>query len=178
MKTSFLLVAALLVIVGTVGIGYLVYLESNARYAPVGSGQYPMDTYQGDYMSGQYQVTDFESNGEMIYYTGFNDSGYRLSMTAGPRWVYVHGSSCVNCHGVDGKGGAPIMMGYVVPADITYDSLTSEEHVGHIPYTDETIKIVIREGIDPEGQPLDSTMPRWRMTDEDLDDLIEYLKTL
>jgi hypothetical protein len=25
---------------------------------------------------------------------------------------------------------------------------------------------------------LDLTMPRWRMSDQDLDDLIEYLKTL
>jgi mono/diheme cytochrome c family protein len=178
MRTYFLFIAALLIVTGIVGIGYLVYLESNSGYVPVGPGQYPMDPYQGDYIPGQDQVTDFESNGEMIYYTGFNDSGHRLSMTAGPNWIHVHGGSCVNCHGEDGKGGVPIMMGYVVPADITYESLTSEEHAGHIPYTDETIKIAIREGIDPEGHPLDSTMPRWRMMDEDMDDLIEYLKTL
>jgi len=63
--------------------------------------------------------------------------------------------------------------------------LTSEEHgeggeegMEHEPYTDEDIKRAITEGIEPDGEPLDWPMPRWTMSDEDLDDLIEFLKTL
>ncbi|AKB85828.1 cytochrome c family protein, putative [Methanococcoides methylutens MM1] len=75
------------------------------------------------------------------------------------------------------------MMGTVTPPDITYETLTAEEehedeHEEHPPYTDETIKIAIREGKDPAGEELDYTMPKWDMSDKDIEDLIDYLKTL
>ena len=75
------------------------------------------------------------------------------------------------------------MMGTAIPPSITYEELTSEEHdmeedEEHPPYTDETIKIAIRQGEDPSGEELDYTMPRWDMSDKDANDLIEYLKTL
>jgi mono/diheme cytochrome c family protein len=119
--------------------------------------------------------TEFESNGETIYYTGFNETGKRLPTSYGPQWIYMHGGGCVNCHGVDGKGGVPVMMGYTVPADITYTSLTTEEE--H-PFTDEDIKIAIRDGLEPSGESLSPTMPRWQMSDKDLNDTLDYIKTL
>ena len=78
------------------------------------------------------------------------------------------------------------MMGEAIPNDITYGALTSEYESGHVEeeehptYTDESIKTAIRDGINPAGELLDptSTMPRWQMSDSDLDDLLEYLKTL
>lgn len=75
------------------------------------------------------------------------------------------------------------MMGTTFPPDITYETLTAEEeqvdeHEEHPPYTDETIKIAIREGKNPSGEDLDYTMPTWDMSDADLEDRIDYLKTL
>jgi mono/diheme cytochrome c family protein len=119
--------------------------------------------------------TEFTSNGETIYYTGFNETGKRIPTSYGPQWLYAHGGGCVNCHGVDGKGGVPVMMGYTVPADITYTSLTTEENP---PYTDDAIKIAIRDGLEPSGKSLSPTMPRWQMSDEDLNDTLQYIKTL
>lgn len=119
--------------------------------------------------------TKFESNGETIYYTGFNETGKRIPTSYGPQWIYMHGGGCVNCHGVDGKGGVPVMMGYTVPADITYTSLTTEEE--H-PFTDEDIKKAIRDGLEPSGESLSPTMPRWQMSDKDLNDTLDYIKTL
>ncbi|WP_370575210.1 cytochrome c [Methanomethylovorans sp.] len=119
--------------------------------------------------------TEFESNGETIYYTGSNETGKRIQISYGTQWLYVHGGGCVNCHGVDGKGGVPVMMGYTVPADITYNSLTTEEIP---PYTDETIKTAIRDGLEPSGELLAPTMPRWQMSDKDLNDTLQYIKTL
>lgn len=66
--------------------------------------------------------------------------------------------------------------GKVAPK-ITYKALTEGEHEGHR-YTEEDIKRAIREGIEPDGEELDPCMPRWKMSDEDLNDLIEFLKTL
>jgi len=69
--------------------------------------------------------------------------------------------------------------------DITWDNLTQEEHheeeeehEEHPPYTEETLKRAITRGIDPAGEPLDELMPRWRMSERDLDDLVEFIMTL
>jgi cytochrome c oxidase subunit 2 len=121
------------------------------------------------------------SNGQNIYFTGRNERGERIPFEGGPMWLYMHGGGCAACHGADGRGGAPVMMGTEVPVDIRYHHLIEEEHEEgkeHPPYTDELIKRAITLGIDPAGEPLDLTMPRWRMSDQDLEDLLEFLKTL
>ncbi len=143
-------------------------------------------------MMGQGSITDrqvtlqeeFSSNGQAIFYTGFNLKGEQIAISGGPRWLYMHGGSCIECHGVDGKGGGiPMMCSEEVPS-ITYHDLTEEEHEAHEgeeehpPYTDETIKKAITEGIEPDGEEMDPCMPKWDMSDEDLNDVIEYLKTL
>lgn len=94
---------------------------------------------------------------------------------------------CVACHGPDGRGGVPVMMGMEIPPDIRYKSLTSPEHNGegeekeemdHPPYTEATIKQAITQGVDPAGKTLDWTMPRWKMSTQDMKDVLAYLKTL
>jgi mono/diheme cytochrome c family protein len=172
-RMTLVVIALALIIIGIAG---LIYILSTPGYLPgVRGPSYPDTGYPID---NDALEIDYESNGQMIYYTGYNHSRQRIDTSRGPHWFYVHGGSCVHCHGEDGRGGVPIMMGYVVPADITYDGLTSEEHAGHEPYTEETIRRAIRSGVDPEGRPLDPTMPRWDMKDEDMDDLIDYLRTL
>lgn len=98
------------------------------------------------------------------------------------------GMACGDCHGPDGRGGAFNMMmrTYTAP-DIRYASLTEEkhsneeaegEHDEHPPYTEETIKRAITEGIEPNGESLEWPMPRWEMSESDLNDLLAFLKTL
>jgi len=94
-------------------------------------------------------------------------------------------NTCASCHGADGRGGRVRMMMRVFEApDIRYESLISGEHgEGHgeeeaVPYTDEDIKRAITEGVEPDGESLEWPMPRWTMSDQDLDDLLEFLKTL
>ncbi len=123
------------------------------------------------------------SNGQQIYFTGRNERGERIPFEGGPMWLYMRGGSCAVCHGADGRGGAPVMMGTEIPGDIRYHQLIEEEHeeegeAEHPPYTDELIKRAITLGVNPAGEPLDRTMPRWRMSDQDLDDLLGFLKTL
>ncbi|MFQ5875391.1 MAG: c-type cytochrome [Dehalococcoidia bacterium] len=123
----------------------------------------------------------YSSNGELIYFTGTNEQGQRIPFNGGPMWLFMHGGSCASCHGPDGRGGALVMMGTKIPGNIRYHHLIEEEHEEgeeHPPYTDELIKRAITEGLKPAGEPLDWTMPRWRMSEEDLGDLLEFLKTL
>lgn len=127
---------------------------------------------------------EFDSNGEMIFYTGTNENGDWIQFDGGPRWIYMHGGACVSCHGEGGKGGVVPHMCYEEAPSITYHDLTEEEHAeegeeeAHPPYTDETIKKAITEGIEPDGEELDPCMPRWQISEADMDDLLEYLKTL
>jgi hypothetical protein len=70
-----------------------------------------------------------------------------------------------------------MMMWDIDVPDITWEHLT-EEHEDHQPYNKKSVKEAITEGVEPNGEEMDEFMPRWQMADEDLDDLIEFLKTL
>jgi len=129
----------------------------------------------------------YASNGERIYFTASSESGNYISYTGSIRMM--HSITCANCHGSNGKGGRVNMMMWSFDSpDITWDRLTSEEHheegtgeeehEEHPPYTEVTIRQAITEGINPAGEPLDEEMPRWKMNQGDLDDLINFLKTL
>lgn len=123
----------------------------------------------------------FTSNGEQIYYTGASAKAGPIAANGGPMWVRMGSAGCVACHGIQGRGGVPVMMGTAIPADIRYEALIKGEYEHgkkETPYTDALIKRAVTEGLDPNGEPLDWTMPRWQMTDTDFSDLLAYLKTL
>jgi len=83
------------------------------------------------------------------------------------------GGGCASCHGANGQGRAvPMMTGYIEAPDITYRSLTNEG------YDQRTVFRAIRYGIDQNSKPLDSSMPRWQMTDVEVRDVLAYLKEL
>lgn len=125
---------------------------------------------------------EFQSNGERIYYSATSASGDRITFSNGPHWLYMHGGSCVDCHGPGGRGGIRVPMTNEIAPDIRYGTLTAAEHEDHgeehPPYTRSLIERAIPEGLDPAGKRLHWAMPRWRISDRDLDDLIEYLKAL
>jgi hypothetical protein len=71
--------------------------------------------------------------------------------------------------------------------DVRWSELTEAAHgdhddgepeMEHPPYDEETFRRAVTRGLDPGGDALDSDMPRWRMSEADLDDLVAYLKTL
>lgn len=127
----------------------------------------------------------FRSDGERIYFTATNSAGQVIRYDGGPggAMMMMHRYACVDCHGADGKGGRVATMGQAFDApNITWSALAPEHHadtqMDHPPYTEETVKRAITRGLDPDGKPLDSPMPRWRMSDQDLDAVIAFLKTV
>jgi cytochrome c oxidase subunit 2 len=131
---------------------------------------------------GQVSGTSFDSNGQRIYFTATSSSGEAI--TPEGFTMMMHRISCVDCHGPKGKGGTVYMMmrSFDVP-NITWPELTGQEHEeagheDHPPYTEETLKQAITQGLDPAGKPLDEFMPKWRMSSQDLDDLVTFIKTL
>jgi mono/diheme cytochrome c family protein len=158
-----------------------------AGYGPGGMmGGYGPGGMMGGTPYGGYGKRQSASNGEQIYYTGVSQKNGPIPRIGGPPWVQHVGVGCVACHGVQGRGGVPVMMGTAIPEDIRYTVLTASEHredgekkeMDHPPFTDATIKQAITQGVDPANKPVDWTMPRWQMADQDLNDVLEYLKTL
>ena len=168
-RASPLIAGIALVLIGIIGL-LVVYVASprrEAAYGPVIDGRRSL------------RASEFRGNGERIYYTATSSSGDPIGFVGGPHWLHMHGGSCVSCHGPGGRGGIQIPMTSQVAPDIRYSTLTSEKHdEEHPPYTKALIKRAITDGLDPAGEPLHWTMPRWRMSDADLNDLVEYLNTL
>jgi cytochrome c oxidase subunit II len=126
----------------------------------------------------------FEMNGEQIYFTGTSRTGPQITSDI-PGMHRMPGGrmACATCHGPEGRGGpVRMMMTSFQAPDIRYSTLTGDDHGDahgdHPPYTDEEIRRAIIEGVDPTGEPLEWMMPRWSMTEQQLDDLIAFLKTL
>lgn len=150
------------------------------------------DFVPGNPMMGQgrgwFSNSDYASNGEQIYFTAINDRGQRIPYSGGSNFggmMMGMGTNlaCASCHDSDGRGGIHTMHMDVMDApDIRYSSLASEEdeHGGdeHDGYDLETFQLAVVGGKHPNGDVLSRDMPRWRMDDEDLVDLFEFLKSL
>lgn len=148
----------------------------------------------------------YASNGERIYETGTSQNG-RISYSGGDFGPGMMGGgmmgrrlACIDCHGPDGRGGEHVMHMTLMDApDIRWSTLTeaghgdeeagheesgevaADEHgeeMDHPAYNEATFARAVTEGLDPAGERLDPAMPRWTMSDEDLADLIAYLKRL
>jgi cytochrome c oxidase subunit 2 len=128
----------------------------------------------------------YSSAGQRIYYTGIGDNGAAIVRTMPTVGTMGYGmmltASCVDCHGEDGKGGRVAgMMGYFVAPDIRYSHLTtahSDEGATAPAWTEGQVENAIRNGIDPDGEQLHAPMPRWDMTDSEMQEIIAYLKEL
>ncbi len=122
--------------------------------------------------------------GKQIYRTGHDAAGPEIMAVLGGQQgaeVTAAALPCAGCHGRDGKGRPE---GGVTPSDLTWDALSRPYQLAepgsrrHPPYDERTLKRAITLGIDAGGQALQAAMPRYRLTQEQADHLIAYIKTL
>ena len=104
------------------------------------------------------------SSGERIFKTGTNARGETIGNSMMPGM-----GGCVMCHGVDGHGGQ--MMGRAEPCN-TFKCLSAAGYDANL------IKRAVNRGLGADGRRLDLMMPRWQMSESDLNDVIDYLQTL
>ena len=128
----------------------------------------------------------FSSNGERIFFTATSKNG-PITIKEGPPMIKNAVKGCAHCHGRDGKGGHSLDATGMKGNDIRYSKLTLK-YSGYLSFlegkgvkvnggVDTLIKRAIIDGEGPDYK-LNISMPRWSMTDEDLNDVISYLKTL
>jgi len=135
---------------------------------------------------GPVSYREYISNGERIYFTGRNNQGEYVSYTGGPAYGGMMGGrlACVSCHGEDGRGGFHWMhMQQMDAPDIRYSALIAdhdeeEEEMSMEDYGLESFRNAVVLGQHPDSDSLSNDMPRWEMSDADLADLLDFLKTL
>jgi len=140
--------------------------------------------------------------GRQIYREGVMGSGQPVQGTVLGD-VVLEGAQvqCAACHRRSGfgtsEGGAlvppivaPWLFGQDPPgrADL-FSKLYQEVQPGRVraklraqqirpPYSDDSLAVALRTGRDPSGRELDSTMPRYPLSDEAMGHLIAYLRSL
>jgi ABC-type branched-subunit amino acid transport system substrate-binding protein len=127
-------------------------------------------------------LTPEEQRGRQIYVDSTSPSGGEILAVLG-EGIEVEASAvpCASCHGRDGKGRPE---GGVTPTDITWTNLTKPYGVvhptgrRHPPYDEKLMKRSLAMGFDPAGNVLHMAMPRYRMSRQDMEDLVTYLKKL
>ncbi len=132
---------------------------------------------------GAKEQQDRIERGRRIYVAGASPSGGEITAVMSDAGVEVPASAvpCASCHGRDGKGRAE---GGVVPTDLTWMNLTKPYGLLHAsgrkhpPYDARLLKRAIAMGIDPAGNALHVAMPRFRMSLQDMEDLVAYLQQL
>lgn len=125
-------------------------------------------------------------SGRRMYMEGLLPSGERMTgIVQGDIPLAGEQVICGRCHRRSGIG-APEGQNVAPPvvADILYQPMrlpTSKPPLApelRPAYTHETLKRAIREGIGANGQPLGPLMPRYPLSDAQLDTLIGYLDSL
>ncbi|MDO8986919.1 MAG: c-type cytochrome [Coriobacteriia bacterium] len=127
----------------------------------------------------------FTSTGQQIYYTGSSAKGPIARTIAGGAFMgpgMMLSAACVDCHGEDGRGGRfGMMFGPVDVPDIRYSALAatrSKDGTTTLGWTESDIERAIRDGVEPDGGRIKAPMPRWHMTDTEVQSVIDYLKEM
>ncbi|HIB54981.1 MAG TPA: c-type cytochrome [Nitrospirales bacterium] len=140
-----------------------------------------LDIQEGQHLS-RSRLTKQELNGMRIYNSSSSHSNQPIDMRIRDGQLFPANTvTCASCHSSDGRGRRE---GGAVAVDIRHDTITkpyvrtTESGRTRSPYSDLLLKRAIVEGVDSDGHILDFTMPRWHMSDIDLEDLIAYLHRL
>lgn len=134
----------------------------------------------------------FRSDGERIYFTATSETTGAIDYSGGPdpRGMMMQGRlSCASCHGADARGGVHTMHMEAMDApnirwaalsghdDEHEDAAGGDDHDEDTGYDLDAFRMAVVEGLHPDGSRLSDDMPRWEMSDEDLNDLAEYLRS-
>ncbi len=113
--------------------------------------------------------------GKNIYNQGIRPSGEELTaIVAGDVPFLGTQFSCQSCHGRSGMGG--IEGEYIVPPVAGQILYLPSPQTKRPAYNRESLATVLRTGVDSTGRLLDPIMPRFNLTDNEIDALAVYME--
>jgi ABC-type branched-subunit amino acid transport system substrate-binding protein len=129
------------------------------------------------------ELTEAEQRGKQIYFEGTSPGGDEILAVVGDEAALLPASAmpCSSCHGSDGLGRPE---GGVIPLDVRWSELVKTyghvHHDGrrHPAFDDDSAALSIVAGVDPANNTLDRSMPIYQMSQQDIDDLVAYMKVL
>jgi ABC-type branched-subunit amino acid transport system substrate-binding protein len=127
------------------------------------------------------ELTPQERKGKAFYLRGESVSGQEITAMMGDVDVPASTLTCAGCHGNRGQG---ITEGGVTAGNMTWAFLTKpyghSDDGGrkHPAFTESSFARLMTSGIDPAGNKLAVAMPVYRMLQEDMANLIAYLKRI
>lgn len=129
------------------------------------------------------ELTPAQQAGKKVFLEGESPSGAEITVRIGRDGSALPGNAaaCGTCHGADGLGRPE---GGVIPTEITWGALArpyGHAHPGgrkHPAFDPASFARAIRTGVDPAGTALDPIMPRYAISDGDLEALRAYLEVV
>ena len=127
------------------------------------------------------ELTLQEKRGKAFYLRGESASGQEITAMMGEVDVPATTLTCAGCHGNRGEG---ITEGGVTAGNMSWSHLTKPYgHTDdggrkHAAYTESSFIRTMTAGLDPAGNKLAVAMPTYRMPQEDMANLIAYLKRI
>lgn len=121
-----------------------------------------------------------EKRGKAFYLRGESATGQEITAIVSEIDVPASTMTCGGCHGARGEG---ITEGGVTAGNLTWSHLTKpygHDDGGrkHSAFDDASFIRSVTSGVDPSGNKLGVAMPTYRMPQQDMTDLIAYLKRI
>src|SRR5829696_1009140 len=127
------------------------------------------------------ELTAEEKRGKAFYLRGESASGQEITALMGEIDVPATTLTCAGCHGARGEGKTE---GGVTAGTLTWSYLTKpyghndEGGRKHPAFSEASFTRMLTAGHDPAGNKLAVAMPIYRMPQQDMADLISYLKRI
>jgi len=129
------------------------------------------------------ELTSQQERGKEIYFSGTSPSGGEITAYFGKDLLEIPGdnATCASCHGPDGLGRPE---SGIIPLSVTWPYLMKPyghvhpDGLEHAAFTPESLKRYMKEGIYPGEKRGNPAMPIYALSDQDLDDLVAFLRVL
>ena len=129
----------------------------------------------------QTRLSPSERRGKQIYLRGTSPSGGEITALFNEIEVPASTVTCAGCHGMRGEGKTE---SGVTAGDLTWPNLvkpyghTHTTGRKHGPFNESSLTRAVVNGVDSDGNALLVAMPRFKLSAEDMADLIAYVKRL
>jgi ABC-type branched-subunit amino acid transport system substrate-binding protein len=131
--------------------------------------------------SQRHELTPQEKRGKAFYLRGESATGQEITAMMGEVDVPATTLTCAGCHGNRGEGRTEggVTAGTMSWAHLTKPyGHTDEGARKHAAFTETSFVRALTSGLDPAGNKLAVAMPTYRMSQEDMANLIAYLKRI